>query len=152
MLVAHATWNGGALCLWAEHDGAHLPDGDGHPFATNDFAGTSYEPFLRGAPRVRLTMLLPSTPDHPLPSGELGPEPSAGTPELRPWRVRALILEPFQAMALLQTAETVADVVPGTDLRFLALVAADALDLAARGRVLPALLREDGDLVARWRP
>ncbi|MEO5876078.1 MAG: DEAD/DEAH box helicase [Streptosporangiaceae bacterium] len=152
MLVAHATWNGGALCLWAEHDGVHRPDGDIHPFATNDFAGSSYEPFLRGALRVRLTMLLPSTRDHPLPSAELGPEPFEGTPELRPWRVPSLVLQPFQAMTLLQAAEQVADVVPGTDLRFLALVADDALDLAARGRVLPALLREDGDLVARWRP
>ena len=40
----------------------------------------------------------------------------------------------------------------GADLRFFALVAAEAMHLASRGRVLPSLVREDGDLTARWRP
>jgi SNF2 family DNA or RNA helicase len=97
-------------------------------------------------------MLLPSGPDHPLPSPEMGPEPFDGEPELREWLVPALVLEPFPAMALLQAAEGAADVVPGTDLRFLALVAEDAFDLVRRGQVLPTLVREDGDLAARWRP
>ena len=55
-------------------------------------------------------------------------------------------------MELLRTAEERADVVPGTDLRFLGVVAADAAALAAAGRVLPALREEDGDLLACWRP
>ncbi|GAA0966161.1 DEAD/DEAH box helicase [Actinocorallia libanotica] len=153
MLVAHATWHGGALCLWAEHDGPRPVGGDGvHPFATRDFAGTSYEPLLRGAARVALELLLPGTGERPLPSGELGPEPFDGVPVLAPWRVPALVLEPFQAMELLRTAEDRADVVPGTDLRFLGLAPADAGALAAAGRVLPALREEDGDLLARWRP
>ncbi|TYK48435.1 SNF2-related protein [Actinomadura decatromicini] len=183
MLVAHATWHGGALCLWAERTGPvpgtelqrsggtragapprwgvvppqetgpyGLPSDDVHPFASRDFAGTSYEPFVRGAIRVELAMALPTSGGHPLPSAELGPEPVADEPELRLWRVPALVLEPFPAMALLQAAERSADVVPGGDLRFLCLVAGEAVRLTERGQVLPALLREDGDLVARWRP
>ncbi|TMR07102.1 DEAD/DEAH box helicase [Actinomadura soli] len=152
MLVAHATWHGGALCLWAERTGPYEFSPDVHPFATCDFAGTSYEPLVRSAFRVELTMSLPTAGDHPLPSAELGPEPVSGEPELRPWRVPALVLEPFPAMALLQAAEHSADVVPGTDLRFLCMVADEAVHLTGRGQVLPALVREDGDLVARWRP
>ncbi|GAA4369947.1 DEAD/DEAH box helicase [Actinomadura verrucosospora] len=152
MLVAHATWHGGALCLWAERTGPYEPSPDVHPFATCDFTGTSYEPLLRAAFRVELAMSLPTAGDHPLPSAELGPEPVRDEPELRPWRVPALVLAPFPAMALLQAAEHSADVVAGTDLRFLCLLADEAVHLAGRGHVLPALLREDGDLVARWRP
>ncbi|MDL4818717.1 DEAD/DEAH box helicase [Actinomadura opuntiae] len=153
MLVAHAAWHGGALCVWAERTGPHdPPGGDAHPFATRDFTGTSYEPLLRGAFRVELTLSLPTHGDHPLPSAELGPEPVPGEPGLRPWRVPALVLEPFPAMALLQSAEHSGDVVPGSDLRFLCVLADEAVHLAGRGQVLPALLREDGDLVARWRP
>ncbi|MCP2339886.1 SNF2-related protein [Actinomadura rupiterrae] len=157
MLVAHGTWHGGALCLWAERSGPHGPAGDAspapvHPFATRDFTGTSYEPLVKGAMRVDLAMALPTHGDHPQPSVELGPEPFDGPAELRGWRVPALVLEPFPAMALLQAAEHSGDVVPGTDLRFLCLLADEAVRLAQRGHVLPALLREDGDLVARWRP
>jgi superfamily II DNA or RNA helicase len=152
MLVAHATWHGGALCLWAERTGPYEPSPNVHPLATCDFTGTSYEPLVRTGFRVELSMTLPTRGDHPLPSAELGPEPVRDEPELRPWRVPALVLEPFPAMALLQAAEHAADVVPGTDLRFLCLLADEAVHLAGRGHVLPALLREDGDLVARWRP
>ncbi|WP_433339108.1 SNF2-related protein [Spirillospora sp. CA-294931] len=152
MLVAHATWHGGALCLWAERTGPYEPDPDAHPFATRDFTGTSYEPLVKGAFRVELKMALPTHGDHPLPSAELGPEPFEGEPSLHIWRVPALVLEPFPAMALLQAAEHSGDVVPGTDLRFLSLLAEEAVRLTERGQVLPALLREDGDLVARWRP
>ncbi|WUH97026.1 DEAD/DEAH box helicase [Spirillospora sp. NBC_00431] len=152
MLVAHATWHGGALCLWAERPGPYALSPAVHPFATCDFAGTSYEPLVRTAFRVELTMSLPTAGDHPLPSAELGPEPVPDEPELRPWRVPALVLEAFPAMALLQAAEHSADVVPGTDLRYLRMIADEAVHLTGRGQVLPALVREDGDLVARWRP
>ncbi|MFI0485163.1 DEAD/DEAH box helicase [Actinomadura sp. 9N215] len=167
MLVAHATWHGGALCVWAERavplqgargadaargTGAYEPSSAVHPFATCDFTGTSYEPLVRTAFRVELAMSLPTVGDRPLPSAELGPEPVPDEPELRPWRVPALVLEPFPAMALLQAAEHSADVIAGTDLRFLCMIADEAVQLTGRGQVLPALLREDGDLVARWRP
>ncbi|MCW2941399.1 MAG: SNF2-related protein, partial [Actinomycetia bacterium] len=153
MLVAHATWHGGALCLWAERSGPYDAATAGlHPYATTDFTATSYEPYVRMAPRIKLTMLLPTGNGHPLPSPELGPEPYEGEPELSAWLVPALLLAPFQAMALLQAAEEIADVIPGTDLRFFSLIGEEAAELVRRGQVLPALLREDGDLTARWRP
>src|SRR5437879_12130030 len=98
MLVAHATWHGGALCLWADRSGPHDAATAGlHPYATTDFTATSYEPYVRMAPRIKLTMLLPTGNGHPLPSPELGPEPYEGEPELSAWLVPALLLAPFQA-------------------------------------------------------
>jgi SNF2 family DNA or RNA helicase len=157
MLVAHAVWHGGALCLWAEHSRPYALTGAApavldHPYATTDFTGTSYEPLVGQAIRITLDLLLPSAPDHPLPSPELATDPWPGVPELRPWRVPALVLDAFPAMALLQHAEESGTVVPGADLRFLSLLAGEARRLAASGHVLPALVREDGDLRARWRP
>ncbi|MFI6520159.1 DEAD/DEAH box helicase [Spirillospora sp. NPDC050679] len=151
MLVAHATWHGGALCLWAERTGPPAPSGDLHPFATRDFTGTSYEPLVRGAFRVELTIALPTVGGAPVPSPELDSKPR-DAPHLRDWTVPALVLDPLAAMALLQAAEHSGDVIPGTDLRYLCLLADEAVHLTGRGHVLPALLREDGDLVARWRP
>ncbi|HEY7487000.1 MAG TPA: DEAD/DEAH box helicase [Streptosporangiaceae bacterium] len=152
MLVAHATWHGGALCLWAERtDSPEQIEPGVHPYATNDFAGTSYEPLVRDAGRIELTMLLPGTADRPSPSPELGAEPHDAE-DLHSWRVPALVLGQFPAMTLLRSAEEYADVVPGTDLRFLALIADEALDHVEKGLVLPALLRDDGTLTARWQP
>ncbi|WP_119729147.1 DEAD/DEAH box helicase [Thermomonospora amylolytica] len=153
MLVAHALWHGGALCLWAERSGdGGAPDGV-HPFATSDFAETSYEPFTRGGASITLALLLPTGDGRPVPSPELAAAPPVtGEPGLRTWRVPAVALDPFAAMALLRHAENAADVVPGADLRYLVLLADVAADLVRRGRVLPSLRREDGDPVARWRP
>ncbi|MCW2858391.1 MAG: ATP-dependent helicase [Actinoallomurus sp.] len=157
MLVAHAIWHGGALCLWAEDPA--LPattrvrvTPKPHPFAAADFTGGSYAALTAGAMRVELTLLLPGSAAGPLPSPELAREPSGGRPAAHPWRVPALALDPFAAMALLASAGDADNVVRGADLRFFALVADEAMHLAGRGRVLPALVREDGDLTARWRP
>jgi SNF2 family DNA or RNA helicase len=157
VLVAHAIWHGGALCLWAEDPA--LPattrvrvSPKPHPFAAADFAGSSYAPLTAGAMRVELTLLLPGAAAGPLPSPELAREPAGGRPAAHLWRVPALALDPFAAMALLASAADADDVVRGADLRFFALVADEAMHLAGRGRVLPALIREDGDLTARWRP
>jgi SNF2 family DNA or RNA helicase len=157
MLVAHATWHGGALCVWAEDPA--LPattrvraTPQPHPFAAADFAGTSYAPLTAGAMRVTLSLVLPGSAGGPLPSPELAREPSSKRPAAHLWRVPALALDPFAAMALLSSTGADDDVVRGADLRFFALVADEAMHLAGRGRVLPALVREDGDLTARWRP
>ena len=157
MLVAHAIWHGGALCLWAEDPA--LPATTRirarprpHPFAAAGFAGTSYAAPAAGAMRVELTLLLPGTAGGPFPSPELAREPSTARPSAHQWRVPAVALDPFAAMALLASPDPADDVVRGADLRFFALVAEEAMHLARRGRVLPALVREDGDLTARWRP
>src|SRR5258708_34068764 len=105
MLVAHAPWRGGALCVGAELSGPYDAATAGlHPYATTDFTGTSYEPYVRMAPRIKLTMLLPTGNGHPLPSPELGPEPYEGEPELSPWLGPALLLAPVQAMQRLPAA------------------------------------------------
>jgi SNF2 family DNA or RNA helicase len=157
MLVAHATWHGGALCLWAEDPA--LPATTRvratprpHPFAADGFSGTSYAAPTAGAMRVTLTLTLPGTAGGPFPSPELAREPPSTRPSAREWRVPALALDPFAAMALLAAPDPSGDVVRGADLRFFDLVADEAMHLARRGRVLPALVREDGDLTARWRP
>lgn len=157
MLVAHATWHGGALCLWAED--SRLPRTTRvravpkpHPFAAADLAGTSYAAITAGAARVELTLLLPGAAAGPLPSPELAREPSSRSPRPHSWRVPALALDPFAAMTLLRSADDDDDVVRGADLRFFTHVAGEAGHLVARGRVLPALVREDGEATARWRP
>jgi SNF2 family DNA or RNA helicase len=157
MLVAHAAWHGGALCLWAE-DSA-LPattrvrtSPKPHPFATSDFAGTSYAAVTHGAPRIEPTLLLPGAATGPFPSPELAREPASRRPAPHPWRIPALVLDPIAAMTLLHLAGDAEDVIRGADLRFFAHVAEEAVHLASRGRVLPALVRQDGDLAARWRP
>jgi superfamily II DNA or RNA helicase len=114
--------------------------------------------------------------------GELGvavPEDvRAGRPRLAAWRVPSLSFGPAAAAALLRalagmpqgtapgtpagTAPVTAD--PGSgvlaagdvelaaSVGYLAAVATFAADLAARGRMLPALVIEDDGYAARWRP
>ena len=70
------------------------------------------------------------------------------------WRVPVLVFEPAAAPLLLAALAELApgDVVAGGSIGYLAAVARFADDLAARGRVLPALTAEEGGYAARWRP
>ena len=112
-----------------------------------------------------LTLRLPSGTDGPLASPELIRPPSqdgagASRPggrrvSLAPWRVPALAFEPAAAVNLLTVLGepgALSGEVTGGSARYLAAVARLAADLAARGRVLPALRAEDGGHAARWRP
>jgi SNF2 family DNA or RNA helicase len=65
-----------------------------------------------------------------------------------------LVFEPVAAAALLAALDGFlpGDVVLGGSAGYLAAVARFAGDLVARGRVLPALVTEDGGYAARWRP
>jgi len=153
--VLHGTWGAGArLCVWGEDD---APDAararDLHPFACD-------EETLRRlvAERARvcaepapLTLLLPSRRGGPLPSPELGhpARPGAAPPRLRPWRVPALALEPDPALDLLLALA--GDPAATASLRFLAATAKLALELVARGRVVPALEPDGAAYMARWR-
>jgi SNF2 family DNA or RNA helicase len=111
-----------------------------------------------------ITLRLPSTADGPHPSPELA-VPLAATPEaaapparrktaLAGWRVPALGFAAADAAPLLAALADLApgDLVVGGSAGYLAAVARFAADLAARGRVLPALVAEDGGYAARWRP
>ena len=75
---------------------------------------------------------------------------------LAAWRVPALAFEPAAAGGLLavlgEPGASGGEVMSGGSARYLAAVARLAADLAARGRVLPALRSEDGGHAARWRP
>src|SRR6266536_2474320 len=96
-----------------------------------------------------LTLWLAATADGPLASPDLirAPEnqPPAGTRRsaLRAWRVLALTFEPAAALDLLgvlgESQRRGSQAVQGGSVHYLAAVARLAGDLAARGRVLPAL-------------
>jgi SNF2 family DNA or RNA helicase len=74
--------------------------------------------------------------------------------ELAAWRVPALVFEPSAAMTLLPMLADLppGDLTAGGSVGYLAAVARLAEDLVIRGRVLPTLIREDGEYAARWRP
>ena len=113
----------------------------------------------------KLTLRLPSGTDGPHGSPELIRPPGqdgagAGRPagrrvSLAPWRVPALAFEPASAVDLLTVLGepgALSGEVIGGSARYLAAVARLGADLAARGRVLPALCAEDGGHAAKWRP
>ncbi|MFI9438408.1 DEAD/DEAH box helicase, partial [Streptosporangium sp. NPDC052375] len=179
MPVIHGAWLGERLVLWAEDP--TCPGSDvsrakirSHPFAVpaavladglslwGDIATTAAEK----AVEKELVLLLPSSARSPLPSPESGTEVTARRPKIGPWRVPALLVEPGEALNLLDHVEEPTcrpagsespgedprAPVPGASLRYLAVVAVYAGDLVRRGRVLPQLVTEDGGYAARWRP
>ena len=179
MLVIHGLWAYGATYVWAEDSAlpATAPPRAGrpsqasrpHPFALQARGlarALTPLPDLAGqAVGDELTLRLPSTTDGPLASPELIRPPGqdgarTGRPgrrpvSLAPWRVPALAFEPAPAVGLLPVLGepgAFSDEVIGGSARYLAAVARLAADLAARGRVLPALRAEDGGHAARWRP
>src|SRR5512146_429165 len=136
---------------------------------------------VRKAVDEELTLRLPSTPLGPLASPELLRPPAAespaapedartGRPRLAAWRVPSLSFGPAAAAELLRalagttpgtpaaTADAGSGVLAAGDVElaasvgYLAAAAAFAADLAARGRMLPALVIEDDGYAARWRP
>jgi len=167
MLAIHGVWAYGALFLWAEDaDGpATAPSRPGrpsrapraHPFAATadavaeavaEHAGPAADLVVK-AVDDELTLWLAATADGPLASPDLirAPEnqPPAGTRRsaLRAWRVPALTFEPADALDLLgvlgESRRRGSQAVQGGSVHYLAAVARLAGDLAARGRVLPAL-------------
>ncbi|HEV7535998.1 MAG TPA: hypothetical protein VGP90_10215, partial [Acidimicrobiia bacterium] len=182
MLVAHALWSPGrGFCFWAEDSrlvGRTRRDDDEafglgrHTFAVatdglGGFLGFGAETVARAA-AVRLTLLLPTAGGRPLPSGPV--QAAAATarsfraaPGLRPWIVPALRLPAGDALeALLRRRRTAGvpernggddPVLAGGGWAWCAAVADEALELAARGRAVPAVLRAaDGRAEARWLP
>jgi superfamily II DNA or RNA helicase len=174
MLVVHGIWAYGALQLWAEDPAlpASAPARSAgrpsrapraHPFAVAaaelaDILADLPDPahgLARKAVDDELTLRLPTIGDGPLASPEAGREPPAGKAALAAWRVPTLAFEPSAAAAALMVlggGEPPPDLVPGATLAYLAAVARFAVDLAARGRVLPVLVAEDDGYAARWRP
>ncbi len=180
MLVIHGIWAYGVLSLWAEDSdgpaGAQSRPGRPsraprpHPFAGDpdviadavaELAGLEAD-LARKAIEDELTLRLPSAADGPLASPELTSAPSAGPakpaarPVLAAWRVPALSFDPAAAaplLAALAEPGAGASAAVGGSVLYLAALARLAEDLAARGRVLPALAAsDDGRYAARWRP
>jgi SNF2 family DNA or RNA helicase len=186
MLVIHGTWAYGVLSLWAEDSGRPASAGlqprrtsrapRPHPFAADpdvladaiaELAGPSAD-LARKAIEDELTLRLPSAPDGPLASPELGRAADgagavaaaagrqAARAALAAWRVPALTFDPPVAADLLAAlgdpgAGSVSAVAGGSVL-YLAALARLADDLAGRGRVLPTMAAsDDGRYAARWR-
>ena len=180
MLVIHGVWAFGALSLWAEDsDGpARAQPRAGrpsrvprpHPFgaslsaladALSELADQAAD-LARKVIEDELTLRLPATPDGPLASPALiwepGAEPArpAARAVLAAWRVPALTFEPAAALDLLavlgEPGAGSSRAVLGGSVLYLAALARQAADLAARGRVLPALAAgPDGRYTAGWR-
>jgi hypothetical protein len=158
MLVLHGFWSSEhGLCWWAEDSAPavksrsqSLQSARPHPFA----APAARLALLHAGKPGEAVLLLPSLRSAPLDSPELiriSPRPPARSKAvLLPWRVPVVMLD--AAAALTALAEHAPEIRYGASLGYLADVAAFARDLVSRGRVLPALVRDQAGAAARWRP
>jgi hypothetical protein len=177
MLFVHANWTGGALRLWAESLGAYLATPEGRKDRANDdalaqhaFAAPSAEieselhRRFEGASIAQnaqfMTLRLPGDVGGVLPSDRLAAAAGAaepnGDPELHPFHVPAVVLDPAQTLATLLAMENA-----GADgafqyaaaLRYWQEVGRFVLDLLAEQRFIPTLVHASGEgLEARWQP
>jgi SNF2 family DNA or RNA helicase len=158
MLVLHGFWSASdGLCVWAEDSALAVTSPSEalraarpHPFAAD---ADAIAPIHTGKPGTAV-LLLPSLRKSPLDSPELfriTPRPAPRIePVLLPWTVPTMSLPAASALTALE--EPAADVRYGASVRYLAELAAFARELAERGRVLPALSRDDHGPIAFWRP
>jgi SNF2 family DNA or RNA helicase len=158
MLALHGFWSlQGGLCLWAEDSAAPvrsrsqaMRSARPHPFA----ASASALAAVHAGKPAEAVLLLPSLRTAPLDSPELvriTPRPPArSTAALLPWTVPVVTLDAAAALAALP--ERSPGIRYGASLGYLADVAAFAGELVSRGRVLPALARDEAGASARWRP
>jgi hypothetical protein len=170
----HGIWSADSrLCIWAEDSfraSAAAPHPGARAIAAHPFAAGAAElrqtvasvaPIRATAEPAWLTLLLPTGPAGPLRSPELPQGPDRGQrgrPRLRRWTVPALTVEPNAALDLLLAlpTETGPGLRIGASLRFLGEACKLAMELTARGRLLPGLVQigERGGprtFEARWR-
>jgi non-specific serine/threonine protein kinase len=180
VIALHAVWSRDSrLCLWGEDSSLSArvrgrpplrPGPRRHPFACGADA-------LAGALERLDVALPPAASDRSsagarelalmLPSSRLGPQASPqllravedgmsveGPGRLDAWKVPALELPAGGELALLLALPVgpVAGVAVGESLRFLGEAGKLGLELVARGRLLPDLVRRGDRWVARWRP
>ncbi len=154
MLVLHGLWSlEHGLCLWGEDSAATVKSTSQavrsarpHPFAA---AATTLADLHTGKPED-LVLLLPSLRMSPLDSPELTrtsprPPPSSA-PALLAWTV------PIVAMGTATTIERADGIRYGASVDYFGELTAFAAELAARGRVLPTLTRDEHGPIAAWRP
>jgi len=148
-----------------------------HPFALGaegirtacaDVGGTVVEDVLAKAQDEQLVLRLPAGVAGPLASPPISDDPAGAVPApAEPgdswglWTAAGIALEPPAAAAVALAVPGAlpsgdgagsSEVLLAPDLRFSARSAALALELATRGRVLPALERAEEGWRARWRP
>jgi superfamily II DNA or RNA helicase len=177
VIALHAVWSRDSqLCVWGESSDVSVraprrrgrrpakPRARKHPFAcaAQDLAGAldALGVSLGSGASVdrELPLLLPSFDDGPQHSPQLLSAEEVrrpGNPELLdPWVVPAIGLGPAAALELLLAlpSSPPSHVALGDSLRFLAEACKLALELVARGRVLPGLARREEGWVAWWRP
>jgi superfamily II DNA or RNA helicase len=175
MTVLHAVWSADdRLHIWGERPltTGRLPrprgraPADGrprrHPYAAraHDLSNAMGE--LTGLalanvlPATETQLVLPTGAAAPLPSPDLpGASDVTETPQgLRAWRADAIEVAGASALDLLLAvpAAPPPGARPGASLRTVAAVATLAVELAARGRVVPGLDARAGRFEARWLP
>jgi SNF2 family DNA or RNA helicase len=173
VIVVHACWIRHTLHLWGEsalvHTSRYARGGRGpgrpkprpHPFAADPYALRAALEKLGGVHRsahlADVTLHLPSlqrrpqaSPHVPRADDEDDPEPTITAP----WTVRATALHGAAALDCLLALPMAPPegVVAGDTLRGFAEAAKLALELVARGRVLPVLERYHAGWRAVWRP
>ena len=174
MIVLHAMWShDSALCVWGE-DSARPPRAPArrgrtraraHPFAcaTDELKSVLRRvcPTLGSGALIErdMSVLLPSFKDGPQSSPHLlraDDDRAAGSRPglLYPWVVPALSMRGAGALDVLLRLPAVEErgIAVGDSPRFLAEAAKLALELLARGRVLPTLVWREERWLARWQP
>ncbi|MET7751868.1 DEAD/DEAH box helicase [Micromonospora sp. NPDC005367] len=169
MLVIHGSWLPGtpgepSLAVWGEQSAlppaaprrpGRPPRERPHPFAADHPAlAAALAEVAEPAGLGSELLTLPARGGVPIESPELVrpavEEPPRGRLALAGWRVPVLRYAPDAALSLLRALDEL-PVVPGATLRHLAELARFAVDLVARGRVLPGVA--DGRPArAVWRP
>jgi non-specific serine/threonine protein kinase len=160
VIVVHAAWLGGRLCLWAEDPDqppaqrrGRRPKVPPHPFAVRGLRLDADT----GQPSTR-TLTLPTRGDLPEPSPAALVRLPPADADLRrsDWTVDTVEYGPDDAYALLRSTlvaiaadDGTEDFVFGDTVRALATVAGFAASLVRRGRMLPGLT-DGGE--ARWVP
>jgi superfamily II DNA or RNA helicase len=177
VIALHAVWSRDSqLCVWGEDSAlpARAPKRRGrrpakprartHPFAcaVHDLTGAldALGVSLGSGASVdrELPLLLPSFDDGPQHSPQLLSADEVRRPGnlelLDPWVVPVIGLGPAAALEVLLalSPSPPAGLALGDSLRFLAEAGKLALELIARGRVLPGLARRDEGWVAWWQP
>ncbi len=180
MIALHAVWSRDSrLCLWGEDSSLPAcvrgrpplrPGPRRHPFACDTEAlagaferlGVALPPAARDrklAGEQELELVLPSSRLGPQASPQLLRAVEDGTSverasRLDAWEVPVIELSAGGELGLLLALPVgpVAGVAVGESLRFLGEAGKLALELVARGRLLPDLVRRGDRWVARWRP
>jgi SNF2 family DNA or RNA helicase len=163
--------------LWAETSQAQPAQGSRrssarrvkpHPFASSadtlrrtwlDLLQSADEIFKTDVKKPTVVVQLPSLSNSPQPSPGLLREAEEGRGrklKLSPWQVDVLCVSPVGAPGLLIGLPSEDDTTPGikigADLRFWGLAARFVLELLARQRYAPALLKQDNCYLAVWQP